>query len=164
MFNFPFYTDKADDLQWEDITNHFSWAKDMIDVPQDHIWHAEGNVNIHTKLVTQSLINLDEFDQEDEQPKRILFASALMHDIEKRSTTLKEYRDDEKRECIVAPSHARKGEFTARNILYKEFDCPFEIREQICKLVRWHGTPLWAHENSDPLKTIAETSLHVPNR
>lgn len=58
MFKFPFYTDKADDLKWGEITATYPWIKDMLDVEQDPIWHAEGNVNTHTRMVTQALLRL----------------------------------------------------------------------------------------------------------
>ena len=164
MFKFPFYTDNADDLKWDEITAAFPWVKDMVDVEQDSIWHAEGNVNIHTRMVTQALLRLPEFHLESEQDRHILFASALLHDVEKRSTTIREWSEEEKREVVGAPRHAKKGEYTARDILYREFDCPFEIREKICKMVRWHGVPLWAMDKKDPTKTVIDSSLHIKNR
>ena len=64
-------------------------------------------------------------------------------------------------ERIISPKHAKKGEYTARQILYKNLPTPFPIREQICKLVRWHGLPLWAIDKDDPRKAVIEVSLEV---
>jgi predicted kinase len=83
-----------------------------------------------------------------------------MHDIEKRSTTIEEIRDG--RNCITAPRHAKRGEYTAREILYKEFDCPFNVREIICKLVRWHGKPLYSLYDDDTEKSIVSISWQLP--
>jgi predicted kinase len=83
-----------------------------------------------------------------------------MHDIEKRSTTAEEFRDG--RMCIVAPRHAKKGEYTAREILYKDYACPFKIREYICKLVRWHGKPLYSLNDEGVEKSIVSISWQVP--
>lgn len=163
MYKFPFYTSNPDELQWEAITEYYLWIKDMLTVEQDHIWHSEGNVNIHTMMVTKELLRMEEFHQETEQARHILFQSALMHDIEKRSTTVKEWNEEEQRECISAPKHAKKGEYTTRSLLYQNA-VPFEIREQICKMVRWHGVPIWTIEKNDPTKTVLETSLHLPNK
>lgn len=129
-------------VDWGQLEVNCDWFRDMKAVPQDSVWHAEGDVQIHTKMVCEALMKLPEFIALHEQAKHILITSALMHDIEKRSTTAEEERDG--RLCIVAPRHAKRGEFTARELLYKEFDCPFDIREQICKLVRWHGKPLYS--------------------
>lgn len=139
-WRFPFY-DIENGIDWEGIENRFDWFREMKDIPQDKIWHAEGDVQVHTKLVCENLIALDEFKVLSEQDKHILVTSALMHDIEKRSTTVEVVIDGEKR--IKAPKHAQRGEFTTRQILYKEFDTPFHIREHICKLVKLHGIPLW---------------------
>lgn len=164
MYTFPFYTDNAEKLEWDAITEFYPWVKDMIHVPQDPIWHAEGNVNIHTMMVTKELLKLEEFHQESEQAKNILFQGALMHDIEKRSTTITDdYSEEEQRICISAPRHAKKGEYTSREILYQE-NVPFSIREQVCKIVRWHGVPLWTIDKGDPKKTILKSSLHIPNK
>ncbi len=139
------YYDIKTGPDWEAIEVNLDWFRDMADVPQDAIWHAEGNVQIHTKMVCEALISLPEFKALDEQDKHIMFVGALMHDIEKRSTTTTEFKQG--RECIVAPKHAERGEKTARTILYKDFGCPYDIREQICKIVKWHGKPL--HPVSD---------------
>jgi hypothetical protein len=148
IWKFKYY-DIATGPDWLAIEANCDWYRDMKAIPQDEIWHAEGNVQIHTKMVCEALINSPEFIALNEQEKHILFTSALMHDIEKRSTTTEEFRDG--RLCIVAPSHARRGEGVSRTILYRDFDCPHLIREDICKLVRWHGVPLFAinDENFD---------------
>ena len=139
------YYDVNNGPDWKSIEENFSWFRDMEAVQQDHIWHGEGNVQIHTKMVCEALISLPEFKSLGEQDKHIMFTSALMHDIEKRSTTTTEFKQG--RECIVAPKHADRGDKTARIILYKELACPYHVREQICKFIKWHGKPL--HERSD---------------
>lgn len=164
MYKFPFYTDNLEELEWDAITEHYSWVKDMVEVPQDSIWHAEGNVHTHTMMVTKELLRLEEFHQESEQAKHILFQGALMHDIEKRSTTIiDDYCEEEKRICISAPKHAKKGEYTTRELLYQE-QVPFSVREQVCKIVRWHGVPLWTIDKGDPKKSVLKSSLHIPNK
>ncbi|MDG1949252.1 MAG: AAA family ATPase [bacterium] len=165
MFKCPFYTDNPADLDWDAISAAYPWIERMKTVEQDPIWHAEGNVWIHTRMVTEALIGLPEFHEESEQDRHILFWTALLHDVEKFSTTvLDDYSEDEKRPCVSAPRHAKRGEYTARDILYREHNCPFEIREQICKMVRWHGVPLWAMDKDNPQKTVLESSLYIKNR
>jgi predicted kinase len=128
-------------------------------VPQDDEWHAEGDVFTHTKMVVEALISLPEFKELNEQDKHILFTSALLHDVEKRSTTTTEEIDGKLR--TVSPRHAKKGEFTARRILYSDIITPFFIREKITKLVRLHGLPLWAIHKKDPNKEVINASLVV---
>lgn len=146
-------------INWAELEAHFSWFREMQNVPQDPIWHAEGDVHTHTKMVVKALTQLPEYQALDEQDQHILFAAALMHDIEKRSTTTTEIIDQKSR--IVSPRHAKKGESTTRTILYQEIPTPFTIREQITKLVRLHGLPLWAITKTDPAKEVIRASLVV---
>ena len=157
-WKFPIYEIDAP-MDWTALEQKFDWFRDMKGVPQDKIWHAEGDVFVHTKMVVEALLALPEFKELDEQSKHILFASAMLHDVEKRSTTTTEVIESMER--IVSPGHAKKGEFTTRALLYKDIPTPFEIREQICKLVRLHGLPLWAIEKPEPQKEVIKASLEV---
>ncbi len=158
IWKFPHY-EIDQPPNWEAIVGAYDWFRAMQGVPQDKAWHAEGDVFVHTKMVVEALVALPEFIALSEQDKHILFASALLHDVEKRSTTTTEEIDGKTR--IVSPRHAKKGEFTARKILYKDIITPFTIREQIAKLVRLHGLPLWAIQKTDPDKEVINASLVV---
>lgn len=144
------------DKSWEALEKQFTWIADMKDVIQDPRHHAEGNVDIHTRMVLDSLQSLDSFRALDEQTREILWASALMHDIEKRSTTVVDAKGG-----VTSRGHAKRGEYTTRSILFRDVATPFLIREQICTLVRHHGLPLWIFDKSNPKKTLFETSLRI---
>ena len=152
------YYDVATGPKWDLIQQNCDWFRDMEQVEQDHIWHAEGNVQIHTKMVCEELIKLPEFQVLNEQDKHIMFVGALMHDIEKRSTTTTEEKHG--RICIVAPKHAERGEKTAREVLYKDFDCPFYVRETICKVVKWHGKPLHSCSEKVMINLATQVPIH----
>ena len=156
MWKFPLYNINQE-INWQKIEAEFDWFRDMQGVQQNPVWHAEGDVFIHTKMVINSLINLPEFKELTDQEKHIVFTACLLHDVEKRSTTVQELINGV--ETYVSPKHAKKGEFTTRKILYKDIETPFEIREQICKLVRHHGLPLWAFEKKNPQKEVIKSSL-----
>lgn len=156
---FKYYNIKDNALDWDSLYKDFKWVRDMENTIQDPIWHAEGNVLIHTKMVIEALLSLDEFNTLSNNDKTILVVSALMHDIEKRSTTTTEVIDGKER--IVAPKHAVKGESTARKILYREFDFSFDEREMICKLVRWHGKPLHVTDEATIVKLSTEVSINL---
>jgi hypothetical protein len=115
LWEFPTYQ-PGKELDWAQLESQFSWIRDMKGVPQDRIWHAEGDVFVHTQMVVRELTDLPEFKSLGEQDKHILLAAALLHDVEKRSTTTEETIDGRQR--IVSPRHAQKGEFTTRSILY----------------------------------------------
>ena len=161
IWKFKHYNSDTNIVDWKGIENDFDWFRDMADVPQDEIWHSEGNVQIHTKMVVEALIGLPEFQELNEQDKYIMVVSALMHDIEKRSVTTTEEIDGKIR--IVAPRHAQRGERTARTILYKEYATPFHIREEICALVRYHGVPLWGIDAIGWEHNLIKISLRLRN-
>lgn len=141
--------------EWE-ILRRFGWVSDMRGVLQSPIHHAEGDVETHTKMVLQELENLPEYQALSLQDQQIVWAAALLHDVEKRSTTITD--DDGK---IVSPGHAKKGALTTRNILYREIKTPFQIREEIVGLVRHHGLPIWIFDKPDPVKSLLKASLEV---
>lgn len=144
------------DKDWNSLEKQFSWVSDMKNVPQHAIHHAEGDVATHTQMVLKELVNLPAYGALSEQEQEILWASALLHDVEKRSTS-----QDEGLGRISANGHARRGEYTARTILFRDIPAPFHIREKVASLVRFHGLPLWLMEKLEPAKRIHEVSLRV---
>ncbi|MFN7117431.1 MAG: AAA family ATPase [Saprospiraceae bacterium] len=141
---------------WDNIYNTFDWVQDMAATPQDALYHAEGDVAIHTKMVLEALLQLPEYQALSQQDQYILFAAALLHDVEKRSTTITE--PDGR---IASPGHAKKGEYTARRLLYQDIPAPFLVKEAVAKLVRYHGLPLWVFDKPNPQKALLQTSLEV---
>lgn len=148
------YMEIIKDKDWSSLEQQFDWIADMKNVEQHKLYHAEGNVANHTQMVLHELDRLPIYQQLGQEEQEILWTTALLHDVEKRSTSI-----DEGNGCISANGHARKGEFTARTILYKDFAVPFRIREQITALVRYHGLPLWLSEKQDPVRSLLEVSL-----
>jgi predicted kinase len=144
---------------WKNLQQEFNWVQDMEGVPQDPVHHAEGDVAIHTRMVLEALQNLEGYQALPAQEQEILWAATLLHDVEKRSTTVQEQDGS-----ITSKGHARKGALTTRLLLYTLYPTPFAIREQVVNLVRYHGLPLWALEKSDPAKAVIEASLVVDTR
>lgn len=146
----------TENKEWSFLEQQFDWVQDMKNTPQDAVHHAEGNVAVHTQMVLQALVSLPAYQLLDAQAKEILWTAALLHDVEKRSTTV---TDNEGR--ISSPGHAKRGAQTTRLILYRDLVTPFAIREQVVALVRYHGLPIWIFEKEDPLKTLIRTSFEV---
>lgn len=142
--------------EWAHLENSFEWVKRMQTVPQDSYYHAEGDVAVHTKMVLNALMAERSFQQLGLQEQEILWASALLHDVEKYSTTIIEADGR-----ITSNGHARKGAMTARQVLYRDIPAPFALREQIVSLVRYHGLPIWIFEKPDPLKALITASMEV---
>jgi len=142
--------------EWEQLRNQFDWVREMEAVPQDPVHHAEGNVAIHTCMVLAALQQLEGYKQLPPQEQEIVWAAALLHDVEKRSTTVHEADGS-----ITSRGHSKKGALTTRQILYTQQPTPFFVREQVVQLVRYHGMPIWAIERRDPARMIIETSEMV---
>lgn len=141
---------------WATLEKQFSWVADMKRVEQHRLHHAEGNVAIHTQMVLDELQHVEDFMSLLEQDREVLWTAALLHDVEKRSTSV-----DEGNGNISANGHARRGEYTARTILFRDVETPFHIREQITSLVRFHGLPIWLLEKPDPVKKVLEVAMRV---
>ncbi|MBX2873393.1 MAG: AAA family ATPase [Saprospiraceae bacterium] len=143
-------------LQWGSLRESFGWIRDMEGVEQDPIYHAEGDVAIHTQMVLASLQSLPAFQALGEQTQQVMIAAALLHDVEKRSTSV---RNEKGR--ISSPKHAKKGEYTGRSILFQDVPTPFDLREQVAKLVRYHGLPLLVFDKPNPQRYLLKASLEV---
>ncbi|MBE7172806.1 MAG: AAA family ATPase [Williamsia sp.] len=145
-------------MQWFLLEKEFDWVQGMKGVPQDARYHAEGDVAIHTQLVLKALEQVSGYQDLPVQDQHILQAAALLHDVEKRSTTVTEPDG-----TITSKGHAKRGALTSRSLLYR-LSAPFRIREQVCSLVRYHGLPLWALEKKDPQKAVIQASLQVDTK
>jgi predicted kinase len=110
-------------------------------------------------MVLKALQELDGYKQLPRQEQEVLWAAALLHDVEKRSTTVREQDGS-----ITSKGHAKKGALTTRLLLYTQVPTPFAIREQVVNLVRYHGLPLWAIEKDNPAKAVIQASLVVDTR
>lgn len=131
-------------------------APRMQDVQQELRYHAEGNVAIHTQMVLAALEGEPTYLALSAQEKEMLWAAALLHYVEKYSTTVFEPDGS-----ITSNGHARKGAQFARQLLYMVEPAPFAIREQIVGLVRYHGLPIWLFDKPDPLKALVKASMEV---
>ena len=109
-------------------------------------------------MVLEELVKLEHYETLSEERKRVVWEAALLHDVEKRSTT------KEENGRIISPGHAKKGMQTARKLLYKEFAADNTERECISKLVRYHGLPLWALEKPNPAKAVIRASLECDTK
>ncbi|WP_285056613.1 AAA family ATPase [Pedobacter ginsengisoli] len=146
----------SENKEWTYLEDRFDWVRRMSDVPQDARHHAEGNVAIHTQMVLKALQDEQGYKALSVEEQEILWVTALLHDVEKYSTTVLEADGS-----ITANGHARKGAQFARHLLYVNDLAPFTIREEIAALVRHHGLPIWLFEKPDPLKFLVKASMEV---
>lgn len=126
---------------------------------QDPIHHAEGDVWVHTRMVTEELLALPAYQEASPEDQFVLFATALLHDVAKPVT-----RREEEGGRITNRGHSRIGAIMAREILWR-MGCDFRLRERICTLIAFHQIPFWLIEREEwsANRIVTEISLSVEN-
>lgn len=142
------------------LSPHLPWLDNLEYTPQDPIWHAEGNVLMHTSKVLEQVYRILEtpplvFSSESsssyepavlEPARRLaLVLGAVLHDIGKTVTT--RVREDGR---IVSPRHPEKGRsYAALKLL--ELEVPFPVWKDVLALIGHHHDPLRLVRDDAPL-------------
>lgn len=134
-------------LAWDDLVGAFEWLRDLACCPQDPVFHAEGDVLLHTRLVAEALLASGEWQALAHADRQTLLWAALLHDVAKPATT----KVDGNR--VTARGHSRRGQIMARRILW-ELGIPFAQRERICHLITHHQVPLYVLERERPERLL----------
>lgn len=147
-------------IEWDEIFLDFEILSLLKDVPQDKVYHQEGDVLTHTHMVVEALVKLKDWQIVSDSEKSLVFLSTILHDCGKLFTTKKEFGG-----IISSRNHSIAGEKLARQLLWKgtPFSVPFNEREQIVKMIRYHGIPLNIWDKKNPKKTAILTSQFVNN-
>ena len=135
------------------------WARDMAACGQDALWHAEGDVWTHTRMVVAELERLEEWSRFDRATQMKLVFTALFHDAGKPATT----RIDGATGRTRSPKHAVVGMEIGRAVL-RGVGCDLAFREEVANLVRYHGRPPYLLEKPDPAREVISLSWTVDNR
>lgn len=128
------------DTFFDAFGKNFSLLYALEETPQDAIWHAEGNVYIHTGMVLEETYGLLAGQASHLQPERrlALVLAALFHDIAKPLVT--QVAEVRGREAIVAPRHADRGRsYLAYKLL--ELGMPYRVTQAVLALVGHHHDP-----------------------
>jgi predicted kinase len=139
--------------------NDQPWCRAMADCKQDVGWHAEGDVWTHTKMVCAQLPQLAEWPVLKPHEQTVLIFTALFHDSAKPLTS----QVDPSIGRVTSPRHAIKGEHLARSVL-RDVGCGLAVREEIARMVRFHGRPAFLLERSNPSNEVVSLSWSVSNK
>ncbi len=130
----------------------------LIGVPQDPVWHPEGDVWEHTLLVCDAAAAIARRDKLIDGERLVLMFGALCHDLGKPGTTkLIEGR-------WKAHGHCDAGVPLARSFL-QSIGCPEEIVERVEPLVAEHLVHALVKRDATPrmlrrlIERLGETSL-----
>jgi hypothetical protein len=135
------------------------WAEAMASCPQDAQWQAEGDVWTHTTLVVCELERLPEWSDLGVDDRCRLMMTALFHDAGKPATS----HVDPESGRIRSPKHSLVGEKLARQVL-GDLGCELALREEIARLVRYHGRPPYLFEKPDSNLEVISLSWQVDTR
>ena len=96
MSTFPFLCPKAPEwmVDWAALDDRFEWIRAMRECPQDPVWHAEGNVWIHVRMVCEALARLPEWRELGQIDREIVFAAAVLHEMNGSFPTIRPGGDD----------------------------------------------------------------------
>lgn len=142
----------------EDIESYClsqDWFTVLKETEQDPIWHAEGNVFIHTNMVVQALWDDELFLILDLDRQEDLTWVAFLHDIGKASCT--QTIDGR----VRSHGHSMKSYRTASKILVGIKNLNVMRRNRILNLIKFHGRPHFFTSdkvNSNPEIVIAVQS------
>jgi len=136
----------------------FDWIQKLRGVPQDPIYHAEGDVHIHTKMVLEALISDPEWQDLTEADRQSLWLAGVLHDVAKPYTT--EFKEGGR---IGHPGHSRKGADQARSILF-HLGVDFALREAVWGMIRYHQAPFWLIKASNSESRMARLSWQTSAR
>lgn len=114
----------------------------MSDTPQDPEWHPEGDVWIHTKMVTDRAAEITH-DMPDEMKEVVRYA-ALMHDIAKPGTT---YTDENGR--VRSPGHEEAGGKKVAEMFRQQFDVSKDLAEKVASITNEHLKPMMFYLKQD---------------
>lgn len=136
----------------------FPLLREFKNTIQDPIWHAEGDVHIHTDMVLDELYKVfrnKEFEPDPNQ-RQILILAAILHDIAKPLVTKE----------VDGRIKASRHEVVGRDYLvYRllELELPFSSYKQIINLVGYHQRPkLLVIKNEPDYKYYALSTYFNP--
>jgi predicted kinase len=139
-------------VDWAAHHERFGWVRNLTGCPQDPVYHAEGDVWVHTRMVAEALAGMAAWRSLPAGERPIVFAAALLHDVAKPLCTR---TDPDGR--ISSRGHSRRGAILARQILWR-LGVPFALREQITALVRHHQLPYYLVDRADAQRLAIEAS------
>lgn len=141
--------------QLDELWGRAEWLQQLEGCPQDPLYHAEGDVAVHTRAVVAALCADPAWRGLSEGERLELYAAALLHDLGKPRVTrpLGEGR-------YTSRGHARVGARVVRQLLWRA-GVEFKRRERICALVEHHLVPFQVHQLEDPGRSLRRIGLSV---
>jgi len=136
-----------DDTGWLEL---FPQLNTLKGIPQDPIWHPEGDVWTHTNYVTDAAVEIADREKLSEKDRTVLIFASLCHDLGKPATVA----DVNGR--WIAPGHPEAGVEPTIAFL-TSIGAPKDIIAQVVPLVKEH----MAHLNQIGHRSIKRLALRL---
>lgn len=124
--------------KWDVIENIYEFKR-LSETQQSSIWHKEGNVYEHTKLVCSRMsdvingkVSFIRNEELSDEQKTALMAAAVCHDLGKATST----KWDKELQEWKTKNHGAEGERITRLLFFDEPN--IQLREKVCYMVRRH--------------------------
>lgn len=143
-------------------SENFPHIHNLKDVPQDHIYHPEGTVDVHTAHVMNEAARIADENNLSPEDREVLIYAALCHDFAKPATTKTIFKKG--RDTITSHGHEEAGGPMARHFL-QSIGVSKNIIDKVVPLVENHLNHIH-HSNASKqdsfVKQLAER-LHPAN-
>lgn len=155
MINTPIHRilELMQEPSWQDLAVAWPHSQAMQTCMQDPVFHAEGDVWTHTRMVYDSL----------DSPTDILAATALYHDVAKPQTRSEIENQDRIR--ISHPHHSRLGAGIWLKDAHEHNWLSFEERRSVYWLIQHHQRVfhLWSKQNMlwEAERIHADVNIHA---
>lgn len=130
-------------INWEKVEK-LSEFKILSTTPQSSIWHKEGDVLTHTKLVVDKMYEyfINNNLPLDNDYYYLIMTAALCHDLGKANTT----KWDDTKNDYSTKRHGAESAVITRKLFYDE---DVDVRENLVYMVRYHMTLHHIFDNED---------------
>ena len=121
------------DFSLDSVAEAFPELNLLRGVPQNPLYHGEGDVWQHTRLVCRQVTALNQWQTLSPLEQELLFLAAAFHDIGKPGCTRLEDG------AWTSPRHTIGGEQVFRAMAYRQqarFGLTWDQRELVAKLIR----------------------------
>lgn len=119
------------EVPWEELRRRHDWLRALSGCPQDPRFHAEGDVDLHTRLACRALTDSSAFRSLAVDARDVVFTAALMHDVGKPPTW------QQGPDRIRFHGHDTLSARMAEQILVR-LRAPRELREAVVEISREH--------------------------
>lgn len=147
-------TGPAWQVSWGEIWPLWPELSILDTCPQDPIFHAEGDVGTHTRMVVEAMVRDPAWQSLAPMDRAGLFWAAVLHDVGKPAVT--KHEDGGR---VSSPGHSRVGAAIARELLWFA-GSPFTWREALCGIIAHHQLPFWLITRPNPPRLALEMSWH----